>query len=670
MEETDSEKILELSKKTYEEGNYEESLKYATILLEKNLSNDYLYQITAAMLFLKQDYKKALLITDKGLKLYNGKNYVTNKIKILHKLSNDTYYAEKLCEFIREMIESSSLSLDDEQINIYVSMEKPDILVSEIAKLFDDGKIEKDVYAKICLAMIYKYTLSAETNVPLVKLLLEKDIGMHIDNDDILIENLSKLTGVVPNILSIYYLTTPDILNDNKNVIDKSYKRAIANLKKLIQHFQHFQKPLFNSADELYNNFKSYYYYYFVYYGYNNVELYTLISTLLKNLCPDVKYVKSFTPPVKKQKIKIGFISYFLTLNHSVCKDRVGIIKSLSLDDRFDTYIISNEEKDEEIYKYIMKDIKINKIILKENIKDSRAVIEAQDFDIIIYPEIGMVSFFYLLSHSRLAPIQINTWGHSETSGVDTIDYYFSSKYYETEKMSENYSEKLVLLDSLCTYYYSLDMFDFAKNIKNNKKQILLDFNIPSNCNLYGSLQPIFKYQPKYINLLKNILCNDPKAIIIFLCGELKQKFYSYLEKQLGYHMNRVRIFNRLNQEEYCKMVSISDILLDPFPFGGCNTSLDAFYFNKIVVTCPSDKLNGRFTYGFYKKMGIDGPICEKLDDLSTKALYYMNNKEERLKLEQAIETNKHVLYEEQDSISTWKNKLIELYEKIKPQKK
>jgi predicted O-linked N-acetylglucosamine transferase (SPINDLY family) len=662
----DNEKILELAKKTYEEGNYEESLKYANILLDKNLSNDYLYQITAAMLFLKQDYKKALLITDNGLKLYNDKNYVLNKIKILHKLSDDTYYAEKMCKFIREMIELSSLCLDDEQIDMYVSMKNQDILVSGIAKLFEDDKIDKNVYAKICLAMIYKYTLSAETNVPLVKLLLDKEIGLHIDNDNILIENLSKLSGALPNILAIYYLTTPDILNDNKNVIDKFYKRAIANLKKLIQHFQ---KPLFNSADELYNNFKAYYYYYFVYYGYNNVELYRLISTLLKNLCPDIRYIKSFTPPDKTQKIKIGFISDFLRLSHSVCKDRIGIIKSLSLDNRFDTYIISKEEKEQEIYKYITKDCKINKIILEENIKDSRSLIDSQNFDIIVYPEIGMSSFFYLLAHSRLAPIQINTWGHSETSGIDTIDYYFSSKYYETEKMSENYSEKLVLLDSLCTHYYSLDMFDFAKNIKNNKKQILLDFNLPSNCNLYGSLQEVCKYQPKYINLLKNILCNDPKAIIIFLCGELKQKFYSYLEKHLGYHMNRVRIFNRLNQEEYCKMVSISDILLDPFPFGGCNTSLDAFYFNKIVVTCPSDKLNGRFTYGFYKKMGIDEPICEKMEDLSTKAIYYMNNREERLKIEQAIEKNKHVLYEEQDSISTWKSKLIELYEKIKPKK-
>ena len=67
-----------------------------------------------------------------------------------------------------------------------------------------------------------------------------------------------------------------------------------------------------------------------------------------------------------------------------------------------------------------------------------------------------MDPFYYYLAYSRLAPIQINTWGHSETSGIDTIDYYFSSKYYEIPDAQKFYSEKLVCLDSLCTYYYSL----------------------------------------------------------------------------------------------------------------------------------------------------------------------------------------------------------------------
>lgn len=657
----DDNQIFELAKKTYEEQNYEDSLKYITILFEKNLQNDYLYQIAASIHFEKEEYKKALDITNTGYKLYKDKLYLTNKVKILNKLSDDKYYSEQLIFVIREILEDSYLQINDEILEIYISSEEdPEILVSKIINLFNVGRIGKETYSIICKNFISKHNLSAELILPLLKLLLEKEIGNSIDNDNILFANLSKLTGKIYKIIAIYYLTNPYILNDNKEKVDKNYKRTISNLKKLILHFN---QGIFDNADEFYHIFKDYFYYYFVYYGYNNIELYKLVSTLLKKLCPDLKYVKSFKPS-SKNKIKIGFISSLLTMNHSVCKDRVGIIKSLTLDDRFETYIITNKKKEDDIYKFITNNCTINKLILPENIKESRVIIDSYDFDIIVYPEIGMDMSCYILAHSRLAPIQINTWGHSETSGIDTIDYYFSSKYYETEKMAKNYSEKLVLLDSLCTYYYSLDMFDFINNIKNNKSKILLDFNLPSNCNLYGSLQSAFKYQPENINLLKNILCNDPKAIIILInCKGIEKKIYNYLEKKIGYHMNRVRIFNRLDQMHYCKIVSIIDIMLDSFPFGGCNTSLDAFYFNKIVITLPSNKLNGRFTYGFYKKMGIEEPICTNLEEFSVKALYYMNNKEERLKIEKLIEKNKHVLYQEEDSVSTWKNKLIELYE-------
>ena len=57
-----------------------------------------------------------------------------------------------------------------------------------------------------------------------------------IDNDNILFQNLSKLSEKNSIILAIYYLTTSYILNDNKQKVDQNYKKTISNLKKLIQH--------------------------------------------------------------------------------------------------------------------------------------------------------------------------------------------------------------------------------------------------------------------------------------------------------------------------------------------------------------------------------------------------------------------------------------------------
>jgi hypothetical protein len=92
----------------------------------------------------------------------------------------------------------------------------------------------------------------------------------------------------------------------------------------------------------------------------------------------------------------------------------------------------------------------------------NRQQILKENFDIIIYPEIGMCQQTRLIAFSRLAPIQINTWGHSDTSGLPNIDYFVSSKYFNSKEDQNHYSEKLILFDSLGTYYY--DVFNFFKN--------------------------------------------------------------------------------------------------------------------------------------------------------------------------------------------------------------
>jgi FkbM family methyltransferase len=348
---------------------------------------------------------------------------------------------------------------------------------------------------------------------------------------------------------------------------------------------------------------------------------------------------------------------------------RQGIISSLINDERFEVYLITTTKTEESIYNVVINSTGFkNKIIINESIEEARKVISNLNLNILVYPEIQMDLFFYLLAFSRLAPIQINTWGHSETSGIDTIDYFMSSKYYEQEDGNKFYSENLIKLDSLCTYYYSLRIFDFSQNVRNlTQEQLRVEKNLPKTGIIYGMFQTVFKYQPETIQIIKEILYQDPKAIIIMLTyDELGERFIDYLDKNLGYHSNRVRIFPRTNLHEYTKLIKCVDIVLDSYPFGGCNSSLEAFYLNKVVITMPANKINGRFTYGFYLKMGILEPVCYNQNEFVTKAIFYANNKTELKKLESAIEKNSEKLFEENASVITWKDKLISLFNENK----
>ena len=80
-------------------------------------------------------------------------------------------------------------------------------------------------------------------------------------------------------------------------------------------------------------------------------------------------------------------------------------------------------------------------------------VILAKRPDVLIYPEIGMDSMTVKLASLRLAPVQAVAWGHPETSGLPTMDYYLSAAALEPPNAQENYTERLVAFPRLgCCY--------------------------------------------------------------------------------------------------------------------------------------------------------------------------------------------------------------------------
>ena len=533
---------------------------------------------------------------------------------------------------------------------------------------YDENKIDNDIYIKLINRFVYtSHVFDTRVHEILINY-FKKKFNTEELTDDILFKNI-KNNSLIEMLLIVFLLIKPKILLNSKLENINHNVRVHKNLDKLL-----CEKCLYNiitSVDDFYNTVIVNYNYYHVYNGLNNKILYNKISKLFRLICPGLTFTHIQKPleltnqTNQDNKIKIGFLCDILLSDTSVCNDRIGIIASLIKDTKYQVYIFTKSAIEGQLYKAIINSIEFkNKIMLTESIIESRTTILKYNIDILVYPEIGMDPFYYYLAYSRLAPIQINTWGHSETSGIDTIDYYFSSKYYEIPDAQKFYSEKLVCLDSLCTYYYSLKLYDFYLNLdKTTQNDNLLYFNLPSNCNIYGIFQTVFKYEYNIIEIIKNILYQDPKAIIIILTyNKIEEAFLNFLNNNLGYHINRVRILKRYKLEKYCKLIKCVDVILDSYPFGGCNTSLQAFSLGKVVVTLPGDKLSSRFTYGFYQKMDITEPICTSIKDYVDKSIYYANNKTELRKIEEKIIQNRHKIFEENDSIITWKNKLEELY--------
>ena len=146
----------------------------------------------------------------------------------------------------------------------------------------------------------------------------------------------------------------------------------------------------------------------------NNVTIFSQYCNLFRNLIPDLNYKSnhidnSFVNKLENNtKIKIAFFSEYLIFNHSVTRDRSGIIQNLSRD-IYDIYLITFKNKNHSNCK-LVKDLwnsvpKKNHIFLDRNIKNSQKNIASLELDILIFCEIGMSIQAYFLAFSRLAKI-------------------------------------------------------------------------------------------------------------------------------------------------------------------------------------------------------------------------------------------------------------------------
>lgn len=393
------------------------------------------------------------------------------------------------------------------------------------------------------------------------------------------------------------------------------------------------------------------------------------VSRLIRRIFPEINYTSpllsmsmSMRGNTNPRKIRICFISNLLCSDSSVLRDRMGVILGLDRN-KFDVYYAASTAP-EQIKSPIALDLfKSNGGVDRYIQLDETSLTESRKrllgFDIIVYPEIGMRIFTTLLAYSRLAPVQINTWGHSDTSGLDTIDYYFTSKYFEINS-GENYSETAVELDSLSTYY-----FNPSKNYINEPFKDRKAFGFTDDDHIYMCLQTSFKMSDIFEDCIATIAKNDAKAkILLSINIPYPRSTLKRLVDKIG-DPNKVVLYPSLDKNIFINLTKISDIMLDSYPFGGCNSSLEAFSFGVPVMTWPTKFINGRFTYGFYKYMGFDVDNClcivNSMEEYIKNTQIIVNNKEVRMKLSSAILENKDKLFNDEASIKEWNEKLLKL---------
>jgi predicted O-linked N-acetylglucosamine transferase (SPINDLY family) len=302
-----------------------------------------------------------------------------------------------------------------------------------------------------------------------------------------------------------------------------------------------------------------------------------------------------------RRRLRVGFLSAYFR-DHTIGRLNLGRIRHLPRE-RFEAVVLSVGRHDDAWANNFSKSADRYEVVPRD-VSAARQLIADLGLDILFFTDVGMDALTYTLAFSRMAPVQCTTWGHPVTTGSPTMDYFISSELLEPPGGEEHYTEKLLRLPTLGTYYYRPRVAGQRRSRR--------DFGLDEGRPIYVCPQTLFKLHPQFDPVLADILRRDPDGQLVLIEGRaanwtrlLKERF----AREMSDVADRIRWLPSLANQDFLNLLSLVDVALDPFPFGGGNTSYEALGMGTLVVTWPGAFLRGRITDGLYRKIGLDN-LC------------------------------------------------------------
>jgi predicted O-linked N-acetylglucosamine transferase (SPINDLY family) len=278
-----------------------------------------------------------------------------------------------------------------------------------------------------------------------------------------------------------------------------------------------------------------------------------------------------------------------------------------------------------------------------------QAIIDAK-LDVLIYPEIGMDPLTLQLASLRLAPVQAATWGHPETTGLPTIDYYLSAEDLEPPGAQEHYSERLIALPHLGCFYEPLESEPIAPDLAamgiDPDRPFLLCPGMP------------FKYAPEVDWVLAEIALHARRSQFVFFTPETASLAEKLRERLAAAFAQRDLDFANFgvfipwqSGPAFDGLLRRADVFLDTIGFSGFNTAMQAVEAGAPIVTREGRFMRGRLASGILKRMGLRDFVAGSDEEYVQLALRLIQDDAYRARARELIETRRSALYEDRAPI-------------------
>lgn len=336
--------------------------------------------------------------------------------------------------------------------------------------------------------------------------------------------------------------------------------------------------------------------FFLAYQGMNDRSLQEMYGEMIATAMQRAVKVPILPPPtpVRGRRIKVGIVSGFFR-NHSNYKIPIrGWLQNLDKK-TFHLFGYHTQHKSDEC---TQEAASLCETFVQgpKSLMEWVAIISADKPDILIFPEIGMDPMTCRLASLRLAPHQATSWGHPETSGLPTIDYFLSSDLMEPPQSEAFYSEKLVRIPQLSFYYEP----PARKKLPLSRK----DIGLRDTSFVYWCCQTNYKYLPQFDWIFPAIAQEVPNAQFLFIqiqpdseaSAVLRERLTKAFAEQGLDASTYIQYLHGLDADQFATVASLCDLALDSFEWSGCNSSLETLAQGVPIITCPGTFMRSRHT--------------------------------------------------------------------------
>lgn len=350
--------------------------------------------------------------------------------------------------------------------------------------------------------------------------------------------------------------------------------------------------------------------FFLAYHNCDDRPLQEAMARFYRQACPSLDFVAPHCrgpAPPRRARLRLGLCSAFFR-HHTIGRLNLGIVRHLDRS-RFEVVLIRAPGRQQDDLQQAFDQAADAVVTLPDNLAAARQRIAELELDALHYTDIGMSRLLYFLAFARLAPVQTTTWGHPDTSGLGTIDYFLSAEPLEPGGAEAHYSETLVRLPRLNVCYQRP-----AAPAHGDRAR----FGLPDGAHLYVCAQTLFKLHPDDDDLFARLLREDPAGLLVFISGRdahWNERLITRIGRAHAGVVERIRFLPAMGHGDFMTLLATADVLLDARYFSGGNTSYEAFALaTPVAAWDDAPFMRGRLTRAMYHAMALP-QFCAAGDD-------------------------------------------------------